>query len=80
MVSYLNCVPSQRFFGYLFLYYYCILFSPVVEVESGGRKQDAALLVALWFVTWASICLIWEARPGHIPGVLPRLEGLKPGQ
>lgn len=72
-----------RFFSYFFFFIFLIF------PWGRGRKRAvvgmrcAALLVALCFVTWDNVCLIWEARPGHIPDVpsgSAALEGLQPGQ
>lgn len=65
-----SSVYAKTAFFFL-LFSFLFLFSHRVEVErgGGGGKRDAALLVALWFVTWANVCLLWEVRPGHIPEV-----------
>ena len=53
-------------FFFCFLFFFSVFPWSRVGQRVVGTKRDAPLLVALCFVTWADISLIWEARLGHI--------------
>jgi len=54
------------FFSSVFFFFFSVFPWSRVGQRVVGTKRDAPLLVALCFVTWADISLIWEARLGHI--------------